>query len=99
MLLQKQFFSSRNPRRFEGVQRRGPVKGAEVLPRSSQTLDGEHRWNNAGFEEARVEWGKKWRRKTSSAKNTELEKQLGLWESRNPAYVAGLRREAEKSAL
>jgi hypothetical protein len=24
----KQFFSSRNPRRFEGVQRREPVKGA-----------------------------------------------------------------------
>jgi hypothetical protein len=42
---------------FEGVQRRGPVKGA-VFPRSSETLDREHRWNNAGFEKARVEWGK-----------------------------------------
>ena len=34
---------------FEGVQRRGPVKGA-VRSRSSKTLDREHRWNNAGFE-------------------------------------------------
>jgi hypothetical protein len=33
---------------FEGVQRRGHVKGA-VCPRSSQTLDREHRWNNAGL--------------------------------------------------
>jgi hypothetical protein len=53
----KTIFSSRNPRRFEGVQRRGPVKGA-VYPRSSKTLDREHRWNNAGFEKARVEWRK-----------------------------------------
>jgi hypothetical protein len=34
---------------FEGVQRRGPVKGA-VCPRSSKTLDREHRWNNAGLQ-------------------------------------------------
>jgi hypothetical protein len=33
---------------FEGVQRRGHVKGA-VFPRLSQTLDREHRWNNAGL--------------------------------------------------
>jgi hypothetical protein len=33
---------------FEGVQRRGHVKGA-VCPPSSQTLDREHRWNNAGL--------------------------------------------------
>jgi len=36
---------------FEGVQRRGPVKGA-VSQRSSKTLDREHRWNNAGREGA-----------------------------------------------
>jgi hypothetical protein len=44
---------------FEGVQRRGHVKGA-ALPRSSQTLDREHRWNTPVVK-ARVEWGKKWR--------------------------------------
>jgi hypothetical protein len=32
ILLQNQFFSSRKPRRFEGVQRRGPVKGAGSFP-------------------------------------------------------------------
>jgi hypothetical protein len=53
----KTICSSRNPRRFGGVQRRGPVKDA-VSPRSSQTLDREHRWKNAGFEWARGEWGK-----------------------------------------
>jgi hypothetical protein len=47
---------------FEGVQRRGPVKGA-AFPRSSKTLDREHRWNNAGLQKARVEWGKKWKEK------------------------------------
>jgi hypothetical protein len=43
------FFFAKTRDGFEGVQRRGPVKGA-VCPRSSKTLDREHRWNNAGFE-------------------------------------------------
>ena len=30
LLLKEQLFSSRNPRRFGGVQRRGPVKGAAL---------------------------------------------------------------------
>jgi hypothetical protein len=51
------FFFAKTRDGFEGVQRRGPVKGA-VFPRSSKTLDREHRWNNAGFEKARVEWRK-----------------------------------------
>jgi hypothetical protein len=51
------FFLRETRERFEGVQRRGPVKGA-ACPRSSQTLDREHRWKNAGCERARVEWGK-----------------------------------------
>jgi hypothetical protein len=42
------FFFAKTRDGFEGVQRRGPVKGA-VCPRSSKTLDGEHRWNNASF--------------------------------------------------
>src|SRR6266700_115089 len=41
------FFFAKTRDGFEGVQRRGPVKGA-VCPRSSKTLDREHRWNNAG---------------------------------------------------
>jgi hypothetical protein len=41
--LLKNIFSSRNPRRLRSVQRRAAVKGA-AGPRSSQTLDGEHRW-------------------------------------------------------
>jgi hypothetical protein len=69
ILLQKQFFSSRNPRRFGGVQRRGHVKGA-VCPRSSQTLDREHRWNNAGLVRRGLS-GEKNERKTISAKKTE----------------------------
>jgi hypothetical protein len=43
------FFFAKTRDGFEGVQRRGPVKGA-VCPRSSKTLDSEHRWNDAGFE-------------------------------------------------
>jgi len=41
------FFFAKTRDGFEGVQRRGPVKGA-AFPRSSKTLDREHRWNNAG---------------------------------------------------
>jgi len=41
-------------------------------PRSWQTLDGEHRWSNAGFSEARVERGKGEKERTA-AKNTEWE--------------------------
>jgi hypothetical protein len=41
-----------------GVQRRGPVKGA-ARPRSSQTLDGEHRWKTPSLKGA-GEVGKKW---------------------------------------
>jgi hypothetical protein len=41
------FFFAKTRDGFEGVQRRGPVKGA-VCSRSSKTLDREHRWNNAG---------------------------------------------------
>jgi hypothetical protein len=37
------FFLRETREWFEGVQRRGPVKGA-ACPRSSQTLDREHRW-------------------------------------------------------
>jgi len=55
--LKNKFFLRETRERFEGVQRRGPVKGA-ACPRSSQTLDREHRWKNAGSERARVEWGK-----------------------------------------
>jgi hypothetical protein len=51
------FFLRETRERFEGVQLRGPVKGV-ACPRSSQTLDREHRWKNAGCEKARVEWGK-----------------------------------------
>jgi hypothetical protein len=36
---------------------------ARFLTRSSKTLDREHRWNNAGLQKARVEWGKKWKEK------------------------------------
>jgi hypothetical protein len=43
------FFFAKTRDGSEGVQRRGPVKGA-VPTRSSKTLDREHRWNNAGFE-------------------------------------------------
>jgi hypothetical protein len=64
ILLHNRLFSLRNPRRFEGVQRSEHVKGA-ASPRSSQTLDREHRWKNAGFEKARVE-RRKVRRKTSA---------------------------------
>ena len=53
----KNIFLCENPRRSHGVQRRGPVKGA-ACPRSSQTLDKEHRCRNVGFESTRVEWGK-----------------------------------------
>jgi hypothetical protein len=42
------FFFAKTRDGSEGVQRRGRVKGA-VCPRSSETLDGEHRWNNAAF--------------------------------------------------
>jgi hypothetical protein len=61
---------------FEGVQRRGHVKGA-VCPRSSQTLDREHRWNNAGFVRRGLS-GEKNGEKTASAKNTEWENGCGL---------------------
>jgi hypothetical protein len=43
------FFFAKTRDGFEGVQRRGPVKGA-VCSRSSKTLDREHRWSNAGYE-------------------------------------------------
>jgi hypothetical protein len=56
ILLQKQFFLRETRDGFEGVQRRGPVKGA-VRPRSSKTLDREHRWITPALK-ARVEWGK-----------------------------------------
>ena len=49
---------------------------ARFLTRSSKTLDREHRWNNAGFERRGLS-GEKMERKTSSAKNTELEKCSG----------------------
>jgi hypothetical protein len=42
-------------RAFSGAQR----SRARFFPRSSQTLDGEHRWNNALFGTARLEWRKK----------------------------------------
>jgi hypothetical protein len=58
----------------EGVQRRGHVKGA-ASSRSSQTLDREHRWNNAGLVRRGLS-GEKNERKTTSAKNTEWE---GVW--------------------
>jgi len=64
------FFFAKTRDGFEGVQRRGPVKGA-VCPRSSKTLDREHRWNNAGFEKARVEWRKNRKGEATSAKNSE----------------------------
>jgi hypothetical protein len=57
--LSKTIFSSRNPRWFPSVQRRGPVKGA-ARPRSSQTLDGEHRWKTLSFKgagEVKKKWG------------------------------------------
>jgi len=63
------FFFAKTRDGFEGVQRRGPVKGA-FCSRSSKTLDREHRWNNAGFR-GRGLSGEKMEKKTSSAKNTE----------------------------
>jgi len=54
---------------FEGVQLRGPVKGA-ACPRSSKTLDREHRWNNAGCERRGLS-GEKLKERKTSAKNTE----------------------------
>jgi hypothetical protein len=48
-LLQNEFFLRETRDGFEGVQWRGPVKGA-VCPRSSKTLDREHRWNSACFQ-------------------------------------------------
>jgi hypothetical protein len=65
------FFFAKNRDGLEGVQRRGPVKGA-ALPRSSQTLDREHRWNNAVCERRGLS-GEKMRGKKISAKNTETE--------------------------
>jgi hypothetical protein len=62
------FFFARTRDGFEGVQRRGPVKGA-VCSRSSETLDREHRWNKRRLWKARVEWRKNEEKKTS-AKNT-----------------------------
>jgi len=61
LLLQNKFFLRETRDGFKGVQRRGPVKGA-VFPRSSQTLDREHRWNNAGCERRGLS-GEKMRRK------------------------------------
>jgi len=63
------FFFAKTRDGFEGVQRRGPVKGA-VCPRSSQTLDREHRWNNAGCKRRGLS-GEKMEKKMTSAKNTE----------------------------
>jgi hypothetical protein len=45
-----------------GVQRRGPVKGA-ARPRSSQTLDGEHRWKTPSLKGAGEVGEKKVRKK------------------------------------
>ena len=44
---------------------------ARFLTRSSKTLDREHRWNNAGFEKARVEWRKNRKGEATPAKNSE----------------------------
>jgi hypothetical protein len=63
------FFFAKIRDGFEGVQRRGPVKGA-VCPRSSKTLDREHRWNNAGRERRGLS-GEKTNERRTSAKNTE----------------------------
>ena len=72
------FFLRENRDGFEGVQRRGHVKGA-VCPRSSQTLDREHRWNNAGL--VRRGWsGEKNGEKTTLAKNTEWKRAVGQGE-------------------
>jgi hypothetical protein len=77
VLLQNKLFSSRKPatvlKAFSGAD----LSRARFLTRSSKTLDREHRWNNAGFAKARVEWGKKWKEKTFSAENSELEKKSG----------------------
>jgi hypothetical protein len=74
--LLKTIFSSRNPRRFPSVQRRAAVKGA-ARPRSSQTLDGEHRWRTLslkGAGEVEKKWG---RRKTASVRNTKQQNWSG----------------------
>jgi hypothetical protein len=55
---------------FEGVQRRGPVKGA-VCPRSSKTLEREHRWNNAGFRRRGLRGRKNRKGAVTSTKNSE----------------------------
>ncbi|MGO9087390.1 MAG: hypothetical protein ACLP6G_02730 [Terriglobales bacterium] len=65
------FFFAKTRDGFEGVQRRGPVKGA-VRPRSSETLDREHRWSNAGFQRRGLS-GEKMEREKTSAKNTEID--------------------------
>lgn len=56
-------FCSRKPatvlKAFSGAD----LSRARFLTRSSKTLDREHRWNNAGLQKARVEWGKKWKEK------------------------------------
>jgi hypothetical protein len=65
------FFFAKTRDGLKGVQRRGPVKGA-VCPRSSETLDREHRWNNAGFERRGLS-GEKMKTEKTSAENTEWE--------------------------
>jgi hypothetical protein len=77
------FFFAKTRDGFEGVQRRGPVKGA-VCPRSSQTVDSEHRWNNAGSKRRGLSV-KKNEKKTTSTKNTE-------WETADCSRLQGKRR-------
>src|SRR5947207_63344 len=65
LLLKKQTFSSRKPatvlKAFSGAD----LSRARFFTRSSKTLDREHRWNNAVFLKARVEWRRNGREKTS----------------------------------
>jgi hypothetical protein len=77
------FFFAKTCDGFEGVQRRGPVKGA-VCSRSSETLDREHRWNNAGFEKARVEWRKNGEENVFGQEHRmELSGHLEVWKTRD----------------
>jgi hypothetical protein len=69
LLYQKQFFLRETRDGFRDVQWRAAVKGA-ACPRSSQTLDGEHRWRTLslkGAGEVEKKWG---RRKTASVRKT-----------------------------
>jgi hypothetical protein len=67
----KQFFLRETRdglRAFSGAD----LSRARFLTRSSKTLDREHRWNNAGFEKARVE-----RRKNGGEKDFGQEHRIG----------------------